>query len=180
MKVDNLDELINAGAEIPTGDLIPDATVDRIVAYSAPLTYKQKLFVNEYCVDFNVTAAYKRAFSAMITEDKSEVNIKRCAFVMWNNPGVQEAILLRVNALSQASRIKKEWILGELMTIYEELKFDGKPQIANKLKVLDAITKLQGYAIMDQLMNANINGPLQINVQIIDNRDNITPTTDDI
>jgi hypothetical protein len=66
------------------------------------------------------------------------------------------------------------------MTIYEELKFDGKPQVANKLKVLDAITKLQGYAIMDQLINANISGPLQINVQIIDNRDAITPITDDI
>ncbi len=33
---------------------------------------------------------------------------------------------------------------------------------------------------MDQLINANISGPLQINVQIIDNRDAITPITDDI
>lgn len=177
MKEDDLNELINIAADSPTEPLIPNETIDRIDAYTAPLTYRQKLFVNEYAVDYNVTAAYKRAFSSAL-QDKSETNIKRCAFIMWNKPNVQEAILLRVYALSQASRIKKEWILGELMTIYEELKSDVRPNILNKLKVLDAITKLQGYALMDQLMNANINGPLQINVQVIDSRDAITPTTD--
>jgi phage terminase small subunit len=130
------------------------------VAGNERLTYKQRVFVNEYCKNLNATQA---CIIAGIAE--SNANDQGQRFLA--NPKIQRAIVRRLNALSFVSAISKETIITELFQIYETLLTAPKQDYGLQLKALEIISRLQGYYNAQQQINIQDNSVEGIKITIV-------------
>lgn len=131
---------------------------DELNSGYTPLTYKERIFVQEYCKHGGLQ-------KAALTAGYSEKSTNTIANHLINKPHIKVAILKRQQALSNISIINKEWVMTELAEIVEELKFENKNDVISKLKVLDMICKLNGL-YNDTTINVQNNFD-SIQIQII-------------
>ena len=104
----------------------------------SPLTYKERVFVQEYCKHGGLKKAAMDAGYA-------EAGAHSMANKMIHKPHIQIAILKRQQALSNLAIISKEWVMIELAEIVEELKSKPNPDVNTQMKALDMICKLSGF-----------------------------------
>jgi len=133
--------------------------IDTLDIFGTRLNYRQKVFVIHYTRHFNGAQAAREAGYA---PDHAAIRANE----LLNNPGVQEAILKRTQALAMASAITKEYVLVELAEIIEELRMCDTPDRNIQLRALDMISKLSGFYQPDLMVNIQ-NNVDKINIQII-------------
>ena len=130
------------------------------VAGTERLTYKQRVYVNEYCNSLNGTQS---AIRCGVNEKHANEQSQR----FLANPKIQRAIVRRLNALSFVSAISKETIITELFQIYENLLTASKQDYALQLKSLEIISRLQGYYNAQQQINIQDNSVQGVKITII-------------
>lgn len=104
------------------------------------LTPKQKIFVQEYLVDLNATAAARRAGYSEKTADRigPELLGKTCV-----SQAIQEAIKQR----EQRTEITQDYVLRKLKEIADKAASDAQDsdlRYANKIKALELLGKHLG------------------------------------
>lgn len=105
------------------------------------LTPKQKIFADEYLIDFNATRAYKVAYPKVKTDDTAAVNGSR----MLRNAKVAEYIQERMKEREKRTEITQDWVLEELRKIASANGTDfsqvvREPVIRNNSYVVDPDT----------------------------------------
>lgn len=104
----------------------------------SPLSYKERIFVQEFCKH---GIARQAAIAAGVPPKSSSHLANR-----WlNEPHIQIAILKRQQAISNLSIINREWVMLELAQIIEDLKSTNNPDLGLHLKALDMINKMAGF-----------------------------------
>lgn len=99
-----------------------------------PLTEKQQRFVEEYLIDLNASAAYKRAgYSAKGNAAET------CAARLLRNVQVQAAISELRAEQSEKTGVTAEWVLTEAADMYREAKEAGDRK--NALRALEMCGK---------------------------------------
>jgi len=102
------------------------------------LTVRQQRFIDEYMLDFNATAAAKRAgYSAKSAHQRG--------YELVHNPEVAARIKKRGASDAEVLGITREWILAELRDLLEQAKENGKLGPANR--ALELLAKLRGDMI---------------------------------
>ncbi len=107
------------------------------------LTPKQRAFVLEYPVDFNATAAAKRA-GYLGTENALGVR----GFTVLRHPVANPLIRKLTRATADELGVTAEWVIVKLYQLLERVALDGEtwsPQTA--VRVLEMIAKLRGDMI---------------------------------
>lgn len=124
----NTDEVLEINAEIE----------ENATTGFSPITYKERIFVQEYC-------KHGVLRTAAIAAGYSETSAHTMANKLLHKPAVQLAILKRQQALSNIAIINREWVMLELAEIVEELKSKPVIDTNTQLKALDMICKLSGF-----------------------------------
>ena len=124
----NTDQIVELNAEIE----------DSVTSGFSPLTYRERIFVQEYC-------KHGILRTAAIAAGYSETSAHTMANRLLHKPAVQLAILKRQQALSNIAIINREWVMLELAEIVEELKSKPVIDTTTQLKALDMICKLSGF-----------------------------------
>ncbi len=102
------------------------------------LTARQQRFIDEYMLDFNATAAAKRAgYSAKSAHQRG--------YELIHNPDVASTIKERGASDAEVLGITRSYILTELREVLEQAKEDGKLGPANR--ALELLAKLRGDMI---------------------------------
>jgi len=116
------------------------------------LTPKQQRFVEEYLVDLNASAAYRRAGYAA-KGNSAEVNAVR----LLRNAQVAAAIETAKADRSEETRITAAWVLEQAALVYEEAHSDGDRK--NALRALEMCGKHVDVAAFKE-------GAAQVNVTV--------------
>ena len=130
------------------------------VAGNEKMTYKQRVFVNEYCKNLNATQAC--IFAGIAESNANDQGQRYLA-----TPKIQRAIVRRLNALSFVSAISKETVVIELFQIYENLLMSPKQDYALQLKALEIISRLQGYYSPINQINIQDNSVEGVKITIV-------------
>lgn len=77
------------------------------------LNPRQRRFVEEYCLDFNATAAYSRSGF----KSKAGMSTSVCASQLFKHPNVRAAVRLRLDALTEIAGLKLVELLEEIKLI---------------------------------------------------------------
>lgn len=77
------------------------------------LTDKQERFVNEYVIDLNATAAYKRAYGSNLTEGAASAAASR----LLKNVKVQDEIDKRIQERAKDTGITVNYVLSSLKNV---------------------------------------------------------------
>ena len=109
------------------------------------LTYKQKIFCENYIVDWNAT-------QAAINAGYSENSAKEIGCENLTKPNIKEYIESIQNDLEKTAGISRLRVLKEYMAIGFE---DNPKWHPYKLKALDSICKMLGYDIPIKSNNEN-------------------------
>lgn len=116
------------------------------------LTPKQERFVAEYLVDFNATAAAKRAgYSEKTAYEIAHQNMAR--------PAVREAIDKAKKELEKRTEVTQEYVLAKLKEIADMEAGDMasyRVRVGNQLKALELLGKYLG--MFDQRAAEQIRG----------------------
>lgn len=128
--------------------------MDNIIKWGGDmsLTEKQKRFVDEYLIDLNATAAYKRAGYAT-TGNGASVNASR----LLANAKIQQAIADKQQRLQQKTEMTQEWVLNNYKHIIERNR-DTDPNIAKG--ALDSVARHLG--MFKDKVDHNITGGLTV------------------
>jgi len=126
------------------------------------LTYLQRIFVNHYANTMNGTQA---AIAAGI--NPSTASIRAGQYLRTKK--IQQAIIKRLNALSMITAINKEVVLVELFQIFQDLQAEKKQDRHLQLKVLELISRLNGYYNPSAQFNITDNSVDGIKIQIVTN-----------
>ena len=120
------------------------------------LTDKQQLFVNEYCVDRNATAAVIRA-------GYSKKNADSWGSQMLSKPKVRKAIDLRLSEISEKTLVTSEYVITGLREIADKCRTKDlwNPQAVNQA------FKLLGEHLQLYTKNFNHGGELKVSPLII-------------
>lgn len=130
-----LEELLSNSEEIQE---INNEIEESVTSGYSPLTYKERIFIQEYCKHGGLK---KAAISAGYKEDNASI----IANNLLKKPHIQIAILKRQQALSNLAIISREWVMIELAEIVEELKSKPVVDVNTQMKALDMICKLSGF-----------------------------------
>jgi phage terminase small subunit len=102
------------------------------------LTARQQRFIDEYLIDFNATAAARRAgYSAASAHQRG--------YELVHDPDVAAMIKERGASDAEVLGITRGYILTELREVLEQAKEDGKLGPANR--ALELLAKLRGDMI---------------------------------
>jgi len=123
------------------------------------LTYKQKLFAIHYCQGLTGT-------NAVIAAGYSKNGAHVMANTLLKHEGVQLLILRRQQALANASRINREYVMQELAELIEEQRMSHNPDRNLQLKILEMICKLNGLYTPDVQLNLQNNAE-SIKIEIV-------------
>jgi phage terminase small subunit len=107
----------------------------------AKLSAKQRAFVQEYCIDFNATAAAKRAGYSNATATGS-------ASRLLGKAHIQEAVQAQRAKISEAATFDAVWIQEQMREMYDACKDSitpGEKGIASKQ--LENMGKISGLFI---------------------------------
>jgi hypothetical protein len=126
------------------------------------LTYMQRLFVNSYCTHMSGRRA---AMDCGVAEGSASVR----AHQYLKMPKIQEAIIKRLNAMSVVSAINKEVILVELYQMFQETQSDRSYDRNLQIKILELISRLQGFYHTTPQVNITDNSLEGIKIQIVTN-----------
>jgi len=102
------------------------------------LTARQQRFIDEYMIDFNATAAAKRA-------GYSVKSAHQRGYELIHNPDLAAVIKKRGASDAEVLGITRGYILTELREVLEQAKEDGKLGPANR--ALELLAKLRGDMI---------------------------------
>ena len=86
-------------------------------------------------------------------------------------PKIQEAIVKRLNAMSMVSAINKEVILVELYQMFQETQSESHQDRNLQIKILELISRLQGFYHTTPQVNITDNSLDGIKIQIVTNND---------
>jgi hypothetical protein len=125
---------------IPTDEVIElnSEIEESLTSGYSPITYKERIFVQEYC-------KHGILKKAAISAGYGEAGAHTMANRLLHKPNVQLAILKRQQALSNIAIINREWVMLELAEIVEELKSKPVIDTTTQLRALDMICKLSGF-----------------------------------
>ena len=98
------------------------------------LTARQHRFVDEYMLDFNATAAARRA-------GYSTKSAHQRGYELVHDPGVAAVIKQRGASDAEALGITRGWIMAGLRDTYEQARTEGKLGAANR--ALELLAKLR-------------------------------------
>ena len=77
------------------------------------LTNKQKIFADEYLIDFNATRAYKIAYPSIKNDNTAAVNANR----LLKKPKIKSYIDSQTMEIEKIARVTKEQVLQEFVNI---------------------------------------------------------------
>lgn len=126
-------------AEPPTTDLVPEAApeeeLDRYGRGLDHLTGKQRLFVEEYTIDWNGTqAAIRAGYSPNAAKDQAYENLRK--------PHIVEAIAKVMAARSEATRIDRAWVLANLAREHRNILEDKSVAARrDRIRIIELIGK---------------------------------------
>jgi len=95
---------------------------------------KQQRFVQEYLIDPNATAAYKRAGYKVTSDAAAQAAASR----LLANPKVAEAIRAALDARAERTEITADWVVKKAVTTFETAYAEGKYAAAATLLALRA------------------------------------------
>ena len=102
------------------------------------LTPRQQRFIDEYMLDFNATAAAKRA-------GYSSASAHQRGYELIHNPEVAAVIKERGASDAEVLGITRGWIMTGMRDTYEQAKAEGKEGAA--IRALEIMAKLRGDMI---------------------------------
>lgn len=111
------------------------------------LSPKQALFVQEYLIDLNASAAARRA-------GYKPDWIKYNATKILTNTNVQAAIQTAINKRAQRTEITQDYVLKEIQSVFEDAKREaenGMQDRTNALKALEMLAKHVGLYEKDNI-----------------------------
>jgi hypothetical protein len=114
-----------------------DPTEIEAIYEEIPLTYKEKIVVEEMCRHGNMT---KAGMAIGIKESSASAAVSH----YMNKANVQLAIIRRQQAIAKASLVTKEWITTELLDMYETVRGRKVPNEDLVLRILQTIAKVNG------------------------------------
>lgn len=143
----------------PSPAVQPEPGLDRYGRGEDGLTMKQRLFVDEYLIDMNATAAAKRAgYSPTSAHDIGYENLQK--------PAIVDAIGQAMAKRSGELHIDAKWVLIELASIHNDAK-DDKTSAGrrDRMRVLELIGKhVDVRAFRTQLgLSGPDGGPIEMN-----------------
>ena len=105
------------------------------------LSAKQRAFVEQYCVDFNATAAAKRAGYSNATATGS-------ASRLLGKEHIQSAIQAQQNKIQEKATFDAVWIQEQMREMYDDCKDSGVPgEKGIASKQLENMGKVSGLFI---------------------------------
>lgn len=121
------------------------------------LTEKQKVFVNEYLVDFNATRAYKKAYPSCKKDETARVNGSK----LLTNTNVKEYIDKRIKDREIRTEITQDKVLQELAAIAfsngsDFAKVIEEPIMVDGQKVLDDDGNPKTYKRVDIIKTSEL------------------------
>jgi phage terminase small subunit len=118
------------------------------------LPYRWRMFVLEYCRTADSFQAGKNC------------GYKNGGGHLLKRPEIKLAIIKRMQAQARVGLIDKEWVLTELLHLYEKEESKEEANTPTQLKILEHISRIMGFNNGDTNVQIN-NGTQQINIQII-------------
>lgn len=117
------------------------------------MTENQKIFVDEYLIDFNATRAYKVAYPNVKKDDTARVNGSR----MLTNANIQKYIDERIKERQQRTEITQDQVIQELAAIAFAKATDYVAICSGTVKIKDtnSLTEEQVRAIAGIKEGAN-------------------------
>lgn len=136
-----------------------EANIDNVPhTFSEDLSYRNRLFVLNVCRGMSNTAA---AIAAGWPEEIAH----QTALQLLKTPAIKSEIAKRLEAVSKASLVTKEYILTELISLYEDEWTKTRPNKAIQVKILEHIGKVSGLYNPDLMIN--IQTPHEVKIQIV-------------
>jgi len=118
------------------------------------LPYRYRMFVLEYCRTMNAYQAGKNC------------GYKNGGGHLLQRPEIKLAITKRLQAQARVGLIDKEWVLAEMLHLYEKEESKLEANSAIQLKILEHIARIMGFNNGDTNVQI-MNGTQQINIQIV-------------
>lgn len=138
-----------------------EANIENVpIAFSEDLSYRNRLFVINVCRGMSHTAA---AIAAGWPEEIAQ----QTSVQLLKVPAVKNEIIRRTEAIAKASLVTKEYVLTELISLYEDEWAKSKPNKTLQVKILEHIGKVSGVYNPD--LQINIQSPQEIKIQIVGN-----------
>jgi hypothetical protein len=170
-KEDILMEVAKKFETLQGGVALKDIEIEEAHIGNENLTYMQRLFVNSYCNHMNANKAAVECGISIASASQRGGQYLR-------SPKIQRAIIKRLNALSMVSAINREVVLVELYQMFQETQAEARQDRHLQLKILDLISKMQGFYNTGPQLNITDNSLEGIKIQIVTNEGISNGSTD--